>query len=355
MQHPDEGTIHAWIDGELSPDDAAALEAHLAECSECSALAAEARGLVAASSRIVSALDMIPGDVIPKAQPRRRAWYASTQLRAAAAVVIVAGASLLVARNGEVKKMERAVQTSAPAGVAAPAAKPVPDTVAREIASAPVPSAGSAPVRVPAHANAPTAPKDARGKTLEGKVAGARELELRKETANDAVKIAAAPPPPPAAQTSGARVMADQTASLKPAAAPDSARDSLAQRRRFGGTATLNEVVVTGVATSTAPMQMKKLRADSAGNVTVYEVFPGVEVTLTDNGRQASAVLHSSAQTKEKQMAAQAAPPVVPAPRAAALNSISWTDKRGHLMVLTGPFSRETLEGLRQRLPADQR
>ena len=347
MQHPDEGTIHAWIDGELSPEDAAALEAHLAECQECSALAAEARGLVAASSRIVSALDIIPGDVIPKAQPRRRPWYASTQLRAAAAVVIVAGASLLVARNDGVKKMERAVETSAPAEVATPAAQPAPDTASSEIASASVPA--------PVHANAPAPPKDAREKALEGKVAGVRDLELRKEAANDAIKIAAAPPPAPAAQSSGAHVMADEIASLKAAAARDSARDSLALRRRFGATTTLNEVVVTGVATSSAPMQMKKLRADSAGNVTVYEVSPGVEVTLTDNGRQASAMLRASAQAKEKQMAAQAPPPpAVPAPKPL-LNSISWTDKRGHMMVLTGPFSREALEGLRQRLPADQR
>ena len=354
MQHPDEGTTHAWIDGELSPDEAAALEAHLAECSECSALAAEARGLAAASSRIVSALDIIPGDVIPKAQPRRPAWYASTQLRAAAAVVIVAGASLLLARNGEVKKMERAVQASAPVGAVGPAAEPAPDTASSEIASAAVPAAGSAPVRAPVHANAPARPKDVPEKALEGKIAGVRDLELRKEAANDAIKIAAAPPTAPAAQSSGAHVMADQRATLKPEAARDSARDSLAQRRRFGATTTLNEVVVTGVATSSAPMQMKKLRADSAGNVTVYEVFPGVEVTLTDNGRQASAMLRSSAQVKEKQMAPQAAPPAVPAP-SAVLNSISWTDKRGHLMVLTGPFARETLEGLRQRLPADQR
>lgn len=96
MQHPDEGTIHAWIDGELSGGEAETLEAHLQECAECSALVAEARGFVAASSRIVSALDIVPGDVIPKAAPRRKPWYASTQLRAAAAVVVVAGASLLV-------------------------------------------------------------------------------------------------------------------------------------------------------------------------------------------------------------------------------------------------------------------
>lgn len=350
MQHPDEGTIHAWIDGELSPDDMSALEAHLTECPECSALAAEARGLVAASSRIVSALDIIPGDVIPKAAPRRRPWYASTQLRAAAAVVIVAGASLLVVRNGEVKKMERAVQTSAPAQVAAPAVEPMVDSASSGMASAPV--AAPAPTR----AAAATRPKNAPEKALEGKVAGVRELDLRKETANDAVKIAAPAPTPAVAQSSGAHVMADQITGLKPEAARDSIKtDSLVQRRRFGATTQLSEAVVTGVATSTAPIALKKIRADSAGNVAVYEVSPGVEVTLIDNGRQANVMLRASAQAKEKQMAAQApAPPSAPAPKAM-LNSISWIDKRSHLMVLTGPFSREVLEGLRQRLPADQR
>ena len=62
MQHLDEGTIHAWLDGALSPDEAAAVERHAAECAACSALVAEARGLVAASSRILTALDAAPGD-----------------------------------------------------------------------------------------------------------------------------------------------------------------------------------------------------------------------------------------------------------------------------------------------------
>ena len=124
MQHPDEGTIHAWLDGELSPEESAALEAHVAECSECSAMIAEARGLIAASSRIVSALDIIPGGVIPAAAPKRRPWYASTQLRAAAAVLIVAGASALVMRNGGKQAMENAVTMSAP--VDAPAAGSLP-------------------------------------------------------------------------------------------------------------------------------------------------------------------------------------------------------------------------------------
>ena len=122
MQHPDEGTIHAWLDGALSPEEAASIESHVAECGECSAMAAEARGLIAASSRIVSALDVVPGGVIPARKPRRAAWYMNTQLRAAAALIVVAGASLFVMRNG---RQEAVMQPSRPMTAAAPAVAPV--------------------------------------------------------------------------------------------------------------------------------------------------------------------------------------------------------------------------------------
>src|SRR5690349_15169384 len=124
MQHPEEGTIHAWLDGELPAEEAAALEAHIVACAECSAKVAEARGLIAASSRIVSALDIVPSGVIPAAKPARRPWYASTQLRAAAAVLIVAGASALVMRNGGRRVMEDAVTGSAPISQEKTAAAP---------------------------------------------------------------------------------------------------------------------------------------------------------------------------------------------------------------------------------------
>jgi anti-sigma factor RsiW len=37
MPHLDEGTIHAWLDGALGADEAAALEAHVASCDACAA------------------------------------------------------------------------------------------------------------------------------------------------------------------------------------------------------------------------------------------------------------------------------------------------------------------------------
>jgi len=328
MQHPDEGTIHAWVDGELTAEESAALEAHLSECAECSALAAEARGLVAASSRIVSALDIVPGGVIPKTALRPRPWYMSTQLRAAAAVVIVAGASLLVMRNGGETKMERAVQAVGPVVATAPSATPV---------------ASAAPE---AEVDQPRPPSPLL-KQKSGTAAGA---DLRKrEVANDA-----------------AASLHDEIAATKPEAPVDSV-----MRRRFNEPARIDQLVVTGVATaSSGPPEFKKVRVDSATNTTVYEASPGVEVMLVDRGLRAAVQLRASAtaQSKESQATAPQAP--APSPPAAErvlsgkvagvtagspVNSISWRDKRGHQMMLTGPLSKEELEALRKRLPADQR
>lgn len=111
-QHLDEGTIHAWLDGALAPDESATIEAHVASCERCAAGVAEARGLMAAASRVLSALDDIPAGVIPgsrdeggaprdqlarlrarhaseKAASRRR-WWRNGQMVAAASVVFVA-------------------------------------------------------------------------------------------------------------------------------------------------------------------------------------------------------------------------------------------------------------------------
>src|SRR5215204_4508032 len=66
MQHLEEGEIHAWLDGALSETEGARIEQHIATCKECAAMVADARGLIAGASHIVSALDHVPGGVIPK-------------------------------------------------------------------------------------------------------------------------------------------------------------------------------------------------------------------------------------------------------------------------------------------------
>jgi hypothetical protein len=110
MPRPDEGLIHAWLDGELSPDEAARVEQLVRDDAEWSAAAAEARGLVAASSRILGALDDVPGDVMPRGsragggagtatrertKPRPR-FAARPWVRAAAGVVLVVGTTVAV-------------------------------------------------------------------------------------------------------------------------------------------------------------------------------------------------------------------------------------------------------------------
>jgi anti-sigma factor RsiW len=112
MQHLDEGTIHAWLDGALDAEESARVEEHTAACATCAAAVADARGLVAGASRILSALDDVPAGVIPRSPAAteiplatRRSSSVWHRLRltparaAAAAVVFLAAGTALVLRT----------------------------------------------------------------------------------------------------------------------------------------------------------------------------------------------------------------------------------------------------------------
>jgi hypothetical protein len=331
MQHPDEGLIHTWLDGELS-DEQAVFETHIAECADCSAKVAEARGLIAASSRIVTALDLVPAGVIPGAAPKRRSWYQNTQLRAAAAVMIVAGASLLVMQNRDKSAMDRVMSTAAP-----PRGEVARDTVASGRDS-------SRPSATAADAVAPT-PKPS-------------TVQLKRETAKEQ-KVLAGPP---------VRAQANEGAALSgKVAGVDVDVGTITLKR---DSTRLEEVVVTGVATAAqdavanaaVASDLRKVRTDTiqSGSRTTFEVSPGVQVTLTDMNPPAF-----TARTQQRRAAGAAvvAPPppaVASAPQrdsaqATPVNTISWIDRRGHMMTLTGRMTTVQLEQLRQRLPKDQR
>lgn len=151
MPRPDEGLIHAWLDGQLPPEDAARIEALAASDPEWAAAVAEARGLVAASSRILSALDHVPADVVPKGAGVRAGQRLPWWTKIAAAVVVVVGGSVVVMQNAPEGRMS-ALSTKQES------AQPTPDT-AKEVVQAPVtpppvPAAASsgAAARVPAAA-----------------------------------------------------------------------------------------------------------------------------------------------------------------------------------------------------------
>jgi hypothetical protein len=155
MQHLEEGTIHAWLDGALSGDEAAGVEAHVRQCAQCAAAVGEARGLIAGASRIVSALDVVPGGVIPRPKPTTASVAASpkslwrvlhfTPLRAAiAATLLVAVGSLLVPRGDKRTPILTAtVDTAVSDAVAATAAAPAPMSASARVlpSSAPPPQA----------------------------------------------------------------------------------------------------------------------------------------------------------------------------------------------------------------------
>jgi hypothetical protein len=188
MRHPDEGTIHTWLDGQLPRDEAAAIEAHVAECQPCADAVAEARGLIAASSRILLALDGVPRGVAPKqtmpgavgqgadvapvpvaatsesspnevidlparaaavsaTRDRRapRRWMSGPSLAAAAAIIVAVG-SFTVLQNRVKDRFDAASSESATptSGPSPDVAAPVAQSPAVATRSAPPPSASGA-------------------------------------------------------------------------------------------------------------------------------------------------------------------------------------------------------------------
>ena len=112
MQHLDEGMIHAWLDGELPSAEREELEAHVASCEQCAAAVAEARGFVAASSRILTALDSVPGGVLPKSDSvaskgiaQRKRFTVSRAWMAVAAVLVLSTVTVIARRPGQDDKL----------------------------------------------------------------------------------------------------------------------------------------------------------------------------------------------------------------------------------------------------------
>lgn len=179
MQHLDEGMIHAWLDGQLPPSEAAAVEAHVTECRPCADTVAEARGLIAASSRILTMLDGAPKGVIPDASvegsqespvevgaggaarsARHRRWFRGPQL-AAAAMLLVAVGTFAVVRQRGVSDSPQLLSTDAAAPAPGGASSARADGSARPAPSLATAGAGR-PSDAPAAPPAPAVPNDER-------------------------------------------------------------------------------------------------------------------------------------------------------------------------------------------------
>lgn len=162
MNHLDEGTIHAWLDGVLNAERSHDVETHVASCAQCSAAVAEARGLIAGASRILTALDDVPANVTPKrmpslpSAPARRQWRAAPWVTGIAAALVLAIGVTTWNRDGS----RMASSESALAGVTKrdSAVTETAQSFADPAAPSPQPGAGAGPsVTTPPAANAAVA------------------------------------------------------------------------------------------------------------------------------------------------------------------------------------------------------
>jgi hypothetical protein len=133
--HPDEGTIHAWLDGAFDAPTAAAIEAHVASCASCTERVAEARGLIAGASRVVSALDDVPSAVTPAwgraptapgaNAPRtggagRRFRVTPARAAIAATILVALGVTLTRERTAPEAELQKSTAVAASTQAAAP-------------------------------------------------------------------------------------------------------------------------------------------------------------------------------------------------------------------------------------------
>jgi hypothetical protein len=212
MSRPDEGLIHQWLDGECTPEEVARLEQLVATDPEWAAAVAEARGLIAASSRIVQSLDAVPRAMpsgskaapatVPTSVPATRldssalrgvrAFTVKPWMRAAAGLVLVAGTAYVLRES----TTEPFVPTATVDAPASPPATPVPNEV---------------PTDVPPLGPIATADR-AVGEQSRGATQGASSPVLLPQTgagqparATAIVSAPAAPPPPRTVVTAPAR------------------------------------------------------------------------------------------------------------------------------------------------------
>jgi putative zinc finger protein len=354
MQHLDEGTIHSWLDGALSADEAARVEAHVKECPQCASVVAEARGFIAASSRILTALDHAPRGVVPIAAPRRRVdpWI----LRVAATVLVVAAGTLVVVQN----------RTST-------------DTVMSARAKTELPIVAE-PIAAADQASPQTGVSDAPATGLSKRAVTQiprPEVSARENRALAEGGLARAGK---TADVSGNAGAATPTAPTVAAPPPAVAHLRMA------------DVAAMDAATERNPLKVVGTPRRIGAKVTLYEVAPGDTVTLTESipsylssvvvtgaavaatAQAAGAIQKSAAPSKaradvaanarESQAAggAAAAPPVVsmPAPNAQTetantLNTITWNDSAtGNTLSLTGRMPQSRLQAVRIRIERER-
>ena len=122
MSHVDEGTMHAYLDGELSPAEAQGVDAHIAQCAGCRERLDGERALIARADELLALAappdrelpPFRPSDVTP---PTHLWWQVRLPLAWAATVVLALGIGTYLGSGVErVRKSETAADAEADTG-----------------------------------------------------------------------------------------------------------------------------------------------------------------------------------------------------------------------------------------------
>jgi hypothetical protein len=158
MSHVDDGTLHAYLDGELTAVEVDRLTAHLAGCQACRTRLEEERALVERASRLLDlAAPPASGRVVPplaELRRPRRWWQVRTPLAWAATVVLAVGLGWMMRPLGRPARDELAPvaaldRSSRPLAVASEQARDRADT-RQSAGNAAGPAARLEPRRTPA-------------------------------------------------------------------------------------------------------------------------------------------------------------------------------------------------------------
>lgn len=366
MQHLDEGTIHAWLDGALSTEEEARAEAHVASCTSCADAVAEARGLIAASTRILTALDDVPSIKGAKGAKgaRRRSlatWLVRERIAAVLTLVVAGGAlTLVIARN-------------------------TPQAVQRDLASEPVRTMEVAAADSPApqaviaeelRSEAPVV-RAVRPRAMSPSPAPAGDLVAMREAKDSA-------PPPALAQQTEPTVTANAAAaplartddSLRSLRVADARAAETREGREADASSSIAEKAVGALTRRRSAETQAKFaeprpatpavggaaRAAAPAPMAALEAGPRLvqDEMMTEGGREVRrriyrvddllVTLDERAPVPVERAEQERAQAPARADSVATHTTIRWTDASGTDFALTGPASQERLERIRKLL-----
>lgn len=376
MSHLDEGQLTLLLDGELSPEERAEAERHLAGCADCRRLYQEVRDLAGEADRLVATVEpaVRPAPALQPSAPRpRRAWERWRPLAWAATLVLAAGLGWY-ARLGHLGGAPAADRLSGATAESAKAADlpdsaPVPPEPAAPLAALPEAAtrdrpAASASAARPAEARpaapppaveqaqpaeapvaaapAPAPRRDA--ETVAGTLAAGNALEARRERAPAAAGASRAVTTAEAPLAARDEVTSKQA--VEDAAGSPARSISLEQAIRvLGGSIRLVDGM-TPVAVRTIPGRgVPGAEPDAVVVRIVYLDPPGRELWL-DQQRPGPA---------EPEAGARGAPTLLPGDTlvsalADGQRRLRWRDPEGFHLSLAGWLSGDSLKALARRV-----